>query len=235
MGAPALVVEQNATINAAGTRSNQILFTSAVAEKNLPREGLWGGLIILGNAPVFGGTTTIEGLTTGGSYGGNAEDDSSGVLQYVRVWYGGSVIGQDNEINGITFGGVGRGTLVDFIEVAFNLDDGVEFFGGTVDAKHVSVLFAGDDGVDTDQGYQGRLQYVFVVLGENSNHGAEMDGPNIDDEDVPLRSFPQMYNAVFIGHINNDPNPASSDDTEAAVMRLREGTGGLFGNIIITN
>merc|ERR1711988_467900 len=132
-----------------------------VSERNFPAKGLWGGLIIMGNAPVYksssydaNGGNTVEGVE-GHYYGGNTRNDNSGVLQYVRVWYGGHVIGKDNEINGITFAGVGSGTTVDHIEVAFNKDDGVEFFGGTVNAKYVSVLFAGDDAFDTDLGYQG--------------------------------------------------------------------------------
>eukprot|EP00975_Prorocentrum_lima_P002472 543729-Prorocentrum_lima.AAC.1 len=189
---------------ALGTASAPITFTSAVSEDNLPGRGLWGGLIILGRAPInSGGTDTIEGLSAGGIYGGNDPDDSSGVLQYVRVWHGGSVIGQDNEINGITFGGVGRGTTVDHIEVAFNLDDGVEFFGGTVNVKYVSVLFCGDDAIDTDEGYAGTIQFAYVVLSQDSNHGAEMDAKN-EGANVDGRSAPTLYNALFVGHINND-------------------------------
>eukprot|EP00975_Prorocentrum_lima_P006379 1374823-Prorocentrum_lima.AAC.1 len=240
--APALVIERDASIIAVGAQNNPITFTSAVSAGNLPQQGLWGGLIINGNAPVFGSDSApfqdllVEGLEgTNSFYGGNDPNDNSGTLSYVRVWYGGSVIGADNEINGITFAGVGSGTQVDHIEVAFNLDDGVEFFGGTVDVKYVSVLFVGDDAIDTDQGYQGRIQYAFVMLGQGSNHGAEMDGPNTSGSNIAKRSFPQLYNALFVGDLDNDPNSVSSDDQLPAVLRLREGTGGEFGNLVVVN
>ena len=87
------------------------------------------------------------------------------------MWYGGAAIAANNEINGITFGGVGSGTTVENIEVAFNLDDGVEFFGGTVNVKRVSVLFAGDDGIDTDEGFKGMIQFAYVMIGSGGHHG----------------------------------------------------------------
>eukprot|EP00968_Pinguiococcus_pyrenoidosus_P026499 scaffold7094_cov508-Pinguiococcus_pyrenoidosus.AAC.1 len=237
--APSLIVEQGATLMALGTAAAPITFTSAVSAKNLPQRGLWGGLIVLGRAPLGSGPTTrtIEGLSApDGTYGGTTPDDSSGVIQYVRVWYGGAVIGQDNEINGITFGGVGSGTTVDHIDVAFNLDDGVEFFGGTVNVKYLSVIFVGDDAIDTDQGYSGSMQFVYVMLAADSNHGAEMDSIEDANQLAPdARSFPTVYNAHFVGHLQNAVGSVSSDDDTPAVLRLREGTGGVFGNMIVTN
>lgn len=137
--APALIIERGATIIAQGTKDAPITFTTNETidwsnPDTASKQGLWGGIIILGNAVVQGGSNEVEGIT-GYYYGGNNNADSSGVLQYVRVWHGGSVIGANNEINGITFAGVGSGTIVDHIEVAFNADDGIECFGGTVDMK----------------------------------------------------------------------------------------------------
>ena len=108
--------------------------------------GLWGGLIINGYAPISntGGVSNVEGLTSV-QYGGTNPDDNSGVLRYVRVWNGGSSIAPDNEINGITLAGVGRGTVVEYCEVALNLDDGFEMFGGTVDLNIVLLFAVGDD------------------------------------------------------------------------------------------
>ena len=99
----------------------------------------WGGLIINGNAPINvpGGEAIGEGDT--GRYGGTNPDDSSGVLRYVRVEYAGTEFSPDNELNGIAFQGVGRGTQVEFVQVHFNQDDGIEFFGGTVDVKYAVV------------------------------------------------------------------------------------------------
>ena len=233
--APALVIEKGAKIMAIGTASAPITFTTSETTK---ASSSWGGLILLGNAPISqtGGSNSVEGLPAGeGTYGGTNPSDSSGVLKYVRVWYGGSVIGRDNEINGITFAGVGSGKVVENIEVAFNKDDGVEFFGGTVDVKRLSVIYARDDAIDTDEGYQGRIQYAFVMLDRKSHHGTEMDSKTNGDLNSQPRSFPQLYNALFVSTLQHSPDAQSSDDLIPAVMRLREGTGGMFGNIVITN
>ncbi|MCF7832855.1 MAG: hypothetical protein K9N05_04675, partial [Candidatus Marinimicrobia bacterium] len=160
--APCLVIKRGAMIMAQGTALNPITFTSYLPE-DMKDRGSWGGLILLGKAPInkSGGEAFVEGLV-GVPYGGTNAADNSGILEYVRVWYGGRSIGQDNEINGITLAGVGNGTTVEYCEVAFNLDDGFEMFGGTVDLKYCSVLFVGDDAFDTDLGYQGRGQYLFA-------------------------------------------------------------------------
>merc|ERR1719326_1804520 len=217
-------------ITAAGTASKPITFTSALPPALLPAAGSWGGLIIMGSASVYGGTDEVEGIT-GYYYGGSDDDDNSGTLSYVRVWHGGAVIGSDNEINGITFAGVGSGTTVEYCEVAFNLDDGFEWFGGTVNAKYLSVLFAGDDALDTDLGFTGKIQFAYVMVGSAGNHGTEMDSKY----DGTPRSYPQLYSATFIGHMDHVVGSVSTDDTSAAILRFREGTGGEFGNILVYN
>jgi len=165
--APTLVIEQGAKIMAEGTAASPITFTTVLPQRLLPLRGTWGGLIILGQGIITGGgTNDIEGLESGlGTYGGSDDADNSGTLKYVRVWYGGADIGFDptnpensgNEINGMTFGGVGSGTILEHLEVAFNKDDGLEFFGGAVNGKWLSALFVDDDAFDTDEGYQGVL------------------------------------------------------------------------------
>jgi len=217
--APAVVVLPGGTLVAEGTAEAPITFTAAAEERS---RGLWGGLIIMGNAPVSGGTQEVEGLS-GYTYGGSNATESSGSLRYVRVWYGGAVVGEDNEINGITFAGVGSATTVDHVEVAFNLDDGFEMFGGTVNLKYISALFCGDDAIDTDLGYQGKIQFAFVVVGRAGLHALEMDSTI----DGTPRSFPQLYSATLVHH--------RSPATVAATVNLREGTGGEFANLIVTN
>ena len=232
---PSLVIEQGAMINAAGTENRPITFTSALHPSQLPKRGTWGGLIINGKAKIATrfGVNEVEGLSNV-PYGGDDNEDNSGLLSYVRVWYGGAKIAEDNEINGITFAGVGSRTQVDHIEVAYNLDDGVEFFGGTVNVKYLSVLFCGDDGIDTDEGYQGKIQFAVVLVGQIGHHGTEMDSKTNGDVNSQPRSFPQLYNALIVGG-GGSPDSHSSDDQFLGMMRLREGTGGEFGNIIIAN
>merc|ERR1719453_1013669 len=240
--APAIVVDRDAKIVANGVKAAPITMTSALEKRHLPRRGTWGGLIILGNAPTSHDTSSsepeVEGIANH-KYGGTAADDNSGTLRYVRVWYAGSVVGADNEINGITFAGVGSGTTVEYIEVAFNKDDGVECFGGTVNMKYVSLISNGDDQLDTDHGYTGKIQFLFALLGTAAHHGTEMDSKTNSDLDSQPRSYPQLYNALFIGQKDIPrselTDPASSDDLKDGMLRLREGTGGQFGNIILTN
>ncbi|SMF02355.1 hypothetical protein [Pseudobacteriovorax antillogorgiicola] len=238
--APALIIKPGATIIANGTAEQPITFTSSTDDANLPARGLWGGLIILGQAPVNASLEkrVVEGVA-GVSYGGDDAEDSSGILRYVRIWYGGRNIGENNEINGLTLAGVGRGTTIEHIEVAWNQDDGVEFFGGTVDAKYVSVLFVRDDAIDTDLGYQGRLQHIFTLAGRDlAGRAFEMDNDG-SNYDASPRSFPIVCNATLLGPTSSIPEADLDEDGDNVtdqgdqMIRLREGTGGDFRNIAI--
>ena len=210
--ASALIVARGGTLNANGTASEPIIFTSTqdnitcgqTAGTNLDENdrGLWGGLIVLGNAPCsFSGDIVeaqIEGIPaddTFGLYGGTDENDSSGSMRYISIRHGGALIGEGNEINGLTLGGVGAGTIIDNIEVVGNVDDGVEFFGGTVDASNILVWAQGDDAIDIDQAYAGTVDNVVVVLGDISDHAFEIDGP----EGTGSGSF-TLRNATIIGN-----------------------------------
>ena len=210
--ASALIVAQGGKLNAAGTATEPIIFTSIndnievgqTAGTNLDEtnSGLWGGLIVLGNAPCsFSGdveVVQIEGIPaddTFGLYGGGDATDNSGVYQYISIRHGGALIGEGNEINGLTLGGVGSETIIDNIEVVANVDDGIEFFGGTVNASNLLVWAQGDDGLDIDQGYSGTINNAIVVLGSNSDHAFEIDGP----EGTATGSF-TLKNATIIGN-----------------------------------
>ena len=192
--ASALIVARGGKINAQGTATQPIIFTSTsdnitcgqTQGTNLSENdrGLWGGLLILGNAPCpFSGdivTAQIEGIPaddTFGQYGGTDPLDDSGNLRFISIRHGGALIGEGNEINGLTLGGVGSNTLVDNIEVVGNVDDGIEFFGGTVNASNLLIWAVGDDGLDIDQAYSGTIDNAVVVLGDISDHGLEIDGP----------------------------------------------------------
>jgi hypothetical protein len=192
--ASALIVARGAKINATGTASSPIIFTSVLdnievgqtSGSNLDEtdNGKWGGLIILGYAPISAGDgdteSQIEGIPATdirGTFGGSNAADNSGTLSYVSIRHGGALIGAGNEINGLTLGGVGTGTTINNIEVVANLDDGIEFFGGTVDVDNLLIAFQGDDGVDIDMNYSGTVNNFAVVHGIDTDEALEIDGP----------------------------------------------------------
>jgi hypothetical protein len=214
--ASALIIARGATINAVGTAESPIIFTSTsdnitcgqTAGTNLDQNdrGQWGGLIVLGNAPSsFSGDileAQIEGIPaddTFGLYGGSDAADNSGVMSYISIRHGGALIGEGNEINGLTLGGVGTGTLINNIEVVANVDDGVEFFGGTVNTTNLLVWAQGDDALDIDQAYSGTIDNAVVVLGDFSDHAFEVDGP----EGSATGSF-TLQNITIIGNTTTD-------------------------------
>jgi len=167
--ASALVVARGGKIIAEGTPENPIIFTvkgdDLAGSVPIENNGLWGGIIILGNAPVNApsGENMIEGLPTNdlrAFYGGNIEDDNSGILKYVSIRHGGTKLDDGNEINGLTLGGVGSGTTIEYVEVISNRDDGFEFFGGTVNVRYLLSAFCGDDAFDFDLGYRGNCQFI---------------------------------------------------------------------------
>jgi hypothetical protein len=157
-----LIVSQGGKLVANGTATEPVIFTS-----NQPvgsrAAGDWGGVILLGKAPInpIGGTATIEGgVGLSAVYGGTDAADNSGSLKYVRIEYPGIAYATDNEINGLTFGGVGSGTTIDNIQVSYSGDDSYEWFGGTVNCKHLVAIAGVDDDFDTDFGYSGMIQYA---------------------------------------------------------------------------
>lgn len=192
-----LVITRGAKIEAVGTSTKPIVFTS-----NLPAGGRssgdWGGVIILGKAPVNpSATPTIEGgLDPKGNpekyiqYGGNDVNDNSGTLKYVRIEYAGIPFSPDNEINGLTLGGVGAGTTLDYIEVYRSGDDSFEWFGGTVNAKHLISIGAQDDDFDTDFGFSGKVQFGLaqraqVVADFSGSNGFESDNDAVGSNNSP--------------------------------------------------
>jgi len=212
--ASALIIARGGKIMAEGTADDPIIFTSindniTFGEKagtNLSEadQGLWGGVLILGYAPgSFRGDVKevqIEGIPAGdefGLYGGDDPDDNSGVFKYVSIRHGGALIGEGNEINGLTLGAVGRNTVIENVEIVANVDDGVEFFGGTVNAKNLLVWAQGDDGLDIDQAYSGTISNSVVILGNTSDHGLEIDGP-----EGSLEGQFTLNNITLIGDLN---------------------------------
>jgi hypothetical protein len=218
-----LVVAQGARLVADGTREHPIVFTSdqPVGERG---RGQWGGLIINGKAPLNTGSTA-EGEGDTGPYGGSDPHDDSGILRYVRVEFAGIEFSPDNELNGIALQGVGDATIVDYVQIHYNQDDGIEFFGGTVNAKHVLITGARDDSFDWTDGWTGKGQFwVAQQIGDDADNGFEADN-NGDNNDLTPRSNPTIYNFTLVG----DPNGPESDTG----MLLREGTAATIRNGIV--
>jgi trimeric autotransporter adhesin len=236
--ASALVIARGGKIFANGTPTKPIIFTAEADQLNgnlpLDARGLWGGLIILGRARMntATGIGQIEGIPTTeprGAYGGDDDTDNSGVLRYVSVRYGGTNIGAGNEINGVTFGAVGNGTRVEYIEVFNNDDDGFEWFGGTVNCKYLVSAFNGDDAYDYDEGFRGNGQFWFAVQADGvGNRGAEQDGGTTPEDGQPY-AIPQLYNITYIG---SGMNSANADNDLA--MIFRDNAGGKYFNSIFT-
>lgn len=222
-----VAVLQGGTINAEGTSSNPIVFTSATAT---PNPGDWGGLIILGRAPinsVVGGDATSTSEIGGLPYGGSDANDDSGILRYVRIEFSGGAADAASENNGFSFYAVGNGTVIEFIQAFEGADDGVEFFGGTVDASNISVVGAQDDSVDWTEGYTGSLTDVHIVHRQSHDKGIEGDGFNTDigNNSSPIFwSAPSITNLTIIGL-------GSSNENEA--IRLRAGTRATFQNVLV--
>ena len=222
-----IAIAQGAKIIADGSASFPIVFTS---NSSTPNAGDWGGLIVLGKAPinsVVGGDTTSTSEIASLPYGGQHPDDDSGVIRYVRIEYSGGKADGQSENNGFSFYGVGNGTTVEYIQAYEGLDDGIEFFGGTVNASYISVVNAQDDSVDWTEGFSGTLTNVYVKHGSEHDKGIEADGFNTDigNNSNPLFfSKPTVENLTIKGLGSGTGNEA---------VRLRAGTQGIFKNVLI--
>lgn len=219
--ATALLVARGGKLLAEGTASKPIIFTSIADELSIDDinagnfgspnltpdvNGLWGGVIVLGKARISASNDNgdiseiqIDGIPTSdpnGLYGGNNDADNSGVIKYISIRHGGANIGAGNEINGLTLGGVGTGTLIENVEVIGNQDDGIEWFGGSVNVKNAVVWNAGDDGLDTDQSWSGTVDNWVVITA--ADHCLELDGPEGSYE-----ASHTMINGTIIGEFNN--------------------------------
>jgi len=206
-----LIINRGAKIVAIGTPDRPIVFTSQ-QPKGQRSAGDWGGIIIAGRARINvpGGTAVIEG-GTGTVYGGGDnpnDDDSSGVLKYVRIEFPGIAFLPDNEINGLTLGGVGRKTVIEYIQVSYSGDDSFEWFGGTVNCKYLIAYRGLDDEFDTDFGYRGKCQFLFGLRDPNiadisGSNGFESDNDGTGTLNSP-RTQPIFSNVTLIGPL---PSP----------------------------
>jgi hypothetical protein len=213
--ATALIVSRGGKIIADGTKDEPIVFTSILDDLADPfdldeKGGLWGGLVVLGNGQLntVPGEKAIEGIPAGdprSNYGalpaGTTNDaDSSGVIRYVSIRYSGTSLGTGSEIQGLTLGGVGSKTLIDYVEIIYCTDDGIEWFGGTVGVKHAVIAFVDDDCYDYDQGWRGKGQFWFAIqkASVGADRGGEWDGADSPELGTPF-GIPTIYNYTFLG------------------------------------
>ncbi|MBK7873789.1 MAG: hypothetical protein IPJ74_25585 [Saprospiraceae bacterium] len=235
----ALIITRGAKIYATGTAVEPIIFTAEADDVNDPGDlgpsdnSLWGGLALLGkgitqrngNAEV-----NIEGIPAEevrGLYGGTDNFDDSGVMRYVSIRHGGRALASGNELNGLSLGAVGSKTVLEYIEIYANSDDGIEFFGGAPNLKYAVVAFAEDDSFDWDEVYSGQGQFWFSIQRPDiADAGCECDGTTPDD--LTPYSNPTVYNWTHIG------SGAGATASNPIGWLLRAGTAGTIANSIVT-
>jgi len=218
-----LIVERGGKINAIGTSTNPIVFTSAQA-KGSRNYGDWGGLIICGKAPVNlpGGEGVLEG-GTGATFGGTDAADNSGTLKYVRIEFGGIAFQPNNEINGLTLGAVGSGTTIEYVQVSYSGDDAFEWFGGTVNAKHLVSHRNWDDDFDTDNGFIGKVQFGVIlrdpnIADQSGSNGFESDNDGQGTDATPFTA-PIFSNISLLGPLKTSTTTVDANYRRAVHVR----------------
>ncbi|MCE2683145.1 MAG: T9SS type A sorting domain-containing protein [Flavobacteriia bacterium] len=237
-----LIITRGAKLNAIGTVSQPIVFTS----NNAPgarQEGDWGGVVILGlarnNQP--GGVANIEGIlaTTDTQFGGAFDNDDSGTLKYVRIEFGGIPLEPNKEINGITFGSVGSETEVDYVQVSFSGDDAFEWFGGTVNCKHLISYRSLDDDFDTDFGFRGKVQFGLIIRDKDLSDAAGDSNAFESDNDAAgsvaqPKTMPIFSNITIVGPKGNGTTVLPVGEKFEKAFRLRRNTSTSVFNSLIT-
>jgi hypothetical protein len=233
--ASALVIARGGKISASGTAAEPIIFTAEADNLNgnlgQSDRGLWGGVVLLGRARTntASGQGNIEGIPTTeplGIYGGTNDADNSGVFRYVSIRHAGSLLGPNNELNGLTMGAVGSDTVIEYVEVFANADDGFEWFGGTVNCKYLVSAFNDDDAFDWDEGFRGKLQFLFTIQDPSvGNHAFESDGGTTPEDGTPY-AMPTIYNYTAIG------SGATSNNSNSIGPIFRDNTGGKVYNSV---
>ncbi len=230
-GANYLIVDRGGKLNISGTAAQPVIFEG---EKHT--QGYWGGIVILGNAPTnrsASGTSTSE--LGDMVYGGTNPGDNSGSIQYLVIKDSGFKYNPEKEFNGLSLFGVGSGTKISHVSILNGADDGVEFFGGNVNADHLVIIGMGDDSVDWTEGWQGKAEYIyaarhkeFINSAEPGNRGIEADTQDTDPNTTNGNgaSNPELKNVTLIG------NPKGS---ESQGMKIRAGSNGKLDNVVIAN
>lgn len=221
-----IAVSQDGEIDIQGTATNPVVMTSTKKEP-----GAWGGLVLCGKAPINKGVTAsaeVSELT----YGGTDNSDSSGSIKYLRIEYPGYAYNSEKEFNGLSFFGVGSGTVIENVQVYESSDDGFEWFGGTVNTKNLAVInthqLVGDDLFDWTEGWSGTNENWYGKRTNNGNRGIEADNNANNHLATPIAN-PTIKNLTLIG------TGAADTSTESQAMKLRVGTKGQFDNVVLSN
>ena len=224
----ALIVRTGGKIFSRGTADAPVVFTST-SPPGERRAGDWGGVVINGRSLCNFPADECVGEGSSGTYGGTEVDDDSGVMVYTRVEFAGFEVSFGNELNALTLNGVGRGTEIHHVQTNVGLDDGIEFFGGTVDLKYALVTNASDDSFDYSTGWQGRGQFWIALQNpDDADNGFEVDG-NEDDYNATPLTAPTIYNVTLVG---NGPGGTGGERSDIGLL-LRRGTGGVIYNTVV--
>ena len=236
----AIFVERLGRIIADGTPAQPILLTCSATTKT---KGCWGGLWIAGCAPLNNGDTGLpanpcpvtgnQKQGEGGApvYGGGVPNDNSGVVRYVVIEYAGKVVEANRELNGLTLGGVGRGTVIENVQIHAGIDDGIEFFGGTVNVKNLLLTGNDDDQFDFSFGWNGDAQFVISQADQGDLTALDSKGIEADNAESPVpfnstpRTSPRLFNFTIVGNL-----AATQDD---GAIQLRRGNGAKIANFLV--
>ncbi|MBI1357053.1 MAG: hypothetical protein GC160_22155 [Acidobacteria bacterium] len=232
----AIIVSNSGRLEAKGTRSRPIIMTSS-PPFGQRRAGDWGGVVMMGQAPVNwpSGTGNIEGLPPSDDtvYGGTDPEHNCGSMSYVRLEFAGAELRPNDEINAFTWAGCGKQTSLDHLQAHYGLDDSFEWFGGNNDAKYLLSSYPRDDNFDSQIGWTGRVQFFAAIINaDNSNRGFEWDNNENDFGAVPLNS-PTFYNGTLVG--DGDITDQGVDEGTVAGIYLRRGAGGSINNVVVQN
>ena len=237
-----LIVTRGAKLNAIGTLANPIIFTSneGIGNRN---EGDWGGIVLLGlarnNQP--GGVANIEGIvpTTDTQYGGSFDNDNSGTIKYVRIEFAGIALEPNKEINGLTCGSVGSATTIDFVQVSHSGDDSFEWFGGTVNCKHLIAYRGLDDDFDTDFGFRGKIQFALSIrdkdvsdaIGDSNSFESDNDAAGSAGQPKTAAIF---SNVTLVGPKGNGSIVLPVGEKFEKAFRLRRNTAvSCFNSLVV--
>lgn len=216
-----IAVAQGGKIEINGTANNPVVMTGAEA-----KPGNWGGLVICGKAPINKGTSAtaeVSELT----YGGTETNDNSGSIKYLRIEYAGANFNSEKEFNGLSLFGVGKGTTIEYVQLYKGSDDGIEFFGGTVDTKYIVSSFNEDDQFDWTEGWNGTNDSWYGIEEPSTgNRGIEADNNSNNHAATPI-SNPTIKNITLIGR--------GSASSEPQALKLRVGTFAQFDNLVLKN